>query len=287
VQYEGAPPQMLTALVRFSGLPPPSRQSVDRESRDGRLDTRRPRDAVDSLFWLEGEIAMAHFYSWFPGDYMRDTAHLSMVEDAAYRRLIDSYYMTGKLQAIACVLLRVCRAVTPEEQDAVSKVATEFFTERNGYLFNEKIEHELARSRSVSLSRSESGKRGASEKKRRRSAMEAAIAKANAMASASANELANQQQPIPSVYTVGKPTVTAAPSSAPSSPKEVIFTLGVSILTGQGDKESQARSFLGKFAGKDEAKLAEVIGYLAANPKVQAKGYIAGAFKPEARELVI
>lgn len=74
---------------------------------------------------------------------------------------------------------------------------------------------------------------------------------------------------------------------APSNPKETIFTLGVSILTEQGEKESQARTFLGKFAGKDEAKLAEVIGHLAANPKVQAKSYIAGAFKSEERGLVL
>lgn len=92
--------------------------------------------------------------------------------------------------------------------------------------------------------------------------------------------------PVP-VYTVSKDTVTATPSNPPSSPREVIFGLGISILTGQGEKESQARSFLGKFAGKDEAKLAEVIGYLAANPKVQAKGYIAGAFKPEERRMVL
>jgi len=74
---------------------------------------------------------------------------------------------------------------------------------------------------------------------------------------------------------------------APSNPKETIFTLGVSILTEQGEKESQARTFLGKFAGKDEAKLAEVIGHLAANPKVKAKSYIAGAFKQEERGLVL
>lgn len=67
---------------------------------------------------------MAHFYSWFPGDYMRDTAHLSMVEDAAYRRLLDAYYMAEKVSANADVLLRVCRAVTDEEKAAVVKVAS-------------------------------------------------------------------------------------------------------------------------------------------------------------------
>lgn len=78
----------------------------------------------------------------------------------------------------------------------------------------------------------------------------------------------------------------AVPSS-PLNPKEIIFDLGVSILTKTGTNESGARSFLAKFAKQDEGKLAEVVGYLAANPKVEPKAYIAAAFKPEARGLVI
>lgn len=226
---------------------------------------------------------MAHFYSWFPGDYMRDTTHLSMVEDAAYRRLLDAYYMAEKVSAIANVLLRVCRAVTDEEKAAVLKVASEFFEVRDGHLFHEKVEKEIAWSRTKSTNRSIAGKKGAAVTNSKRSANAAA----NAAANATANGSANGRLPIPSVYTEGKPSVTAAPSSAPSNPKEIIFTLGVSILTGQGERESSARAFLGKFAGQDEAKLAEVIGHLAAHPKVQAKSYIAGAFKPEERGLVI
>lgn len=88
------------------------------------------------------------------------------------------------------------------------------------------------------------------------------------------------------VNAVDKSTV-ATSLPPPTNPKEIIFKLGVSILTEQGEKEAQARSFLGRFAGKDEAKLAEVIGHLATHPKVQAKAYIAGAFKPEERGLVL
>lgn len=62
---------------------------------------------------------MGHFYSWFPGDYLRDTGHLSMIEDAAYRRLLDAYYMAGKVSANVEVLLRVCRAIQEEEQGLV------------------------------------------------------------------------------------------------------------------------------------------------------------------------
>lgn len=80
---------------------------------------------------------------------------------------------------------------------------------------------------------------------------------------------------------------TATPSSPPSDPKKTLFDLGVSILTKTGDTEKSARSFLAKFAKQDEGKLGEVLGHLAAHPKVEPKSYIAAAFKPEARELVI
>jgi uncharacterized protein YdaU (DUF1376 family) len=35
-----------------------------------------------------------HYYQFNIGDYIKDTAHLELVEDAIYRRLIDHYYMT-------------------------------------------------------------------------------------------------------------------------------------------------------------------------------------------------
>ena len=34
-----------------------------------------------------------NYYEHHLGDYVRDTAHLSMLEDAAYRRLLDAYYI--------------------------------------------------------------------------------------------------------------------------------------------------------------------------------------------------
>lgn len=81
--------------------------------------------------------------------------------------------------------------------------------------------------------------------------------------------------------------MTASPSSSPPDPKKAIFDLGVSILTKTGTTEGGARSFLAKYAKQDEGKLAEVLGHLAANAKVEPKAYIAAAFKPEVRGLVI
>lgn len=236
----------------------------------------------------------AHFYAWFPGDYARVTAHLSMIEDAAYRRLLDAYYMSGKVSANAEILMRVCRAITADEQAAVKKIAAEFFEVRNGYLFNEKVEHELTRSRAIAEKRRDAGKRGAAKTNGNKSANAAANAGANAGASDAANMPASNrqttQQPIPT-YSVSKDTGAAAPFSpsatVPADPKKHLFDLGVSILTHAGDTDKNARSFLAKHAKQDEAKLAEVIGHLAAHPKIEPKSYIVAAFKPEVRGLAL
>lgn len=231
-----------------------------------------------------------HFYAWFPGDYSRDTAHLSMIEDAAYRRLLDAYYMSGKVQAIASVLLRVCRAITPEEQSAVERVADEFFNVVDGYLHHEKVERELARSRALSGKRSEAGKHGAAIKKAKRKAIASTNGQAIAVSNALAIAQANDKQPIPT-YSVSKDTGAAAPFSpsatVPADPKKHLFDLGVSILTNAGDTDKNARSFLAKHANQNEAKLAEVIGHLAAHPKIEPKSYIVAAFKPEERRLAL
>lgn len=83
------------------------------------------------------------------------------------------------------------------------------------------------------------------------------------------------------------PARTAAPSCAEADPRKRLFDLGVSILTKTGDSEKTARSFLAKFAKQDEGKLGEVLGHLAAHPKVEPKSYIVGAFKPQTRGLAL
>jgi hypothetical protein len=83
-----------------------------------------------------------------------------------------------------------------------------------------------------------------------------------------------------------KNTVTNV-TDATASPREVIFDLGVKILTHHGNSEPSARSFLGKHARGNETKLAETIAYLAANPKIEPKAYIAKALQPKERRVVV
>lgn len=71
-----------------------------------------------------------NFYEHHLGDYLRDTAHLSMTEDGAYRRLIDAYYIRlGPLPLVRKDLYRLVRAAQKNERTAVDTVLAEFFTE--------------------------------------------------------------------------------------------------------------------------------------------------------------
>ncbi len=91
------------------------------------------------------------WYPHYPGDYMRDTGHLSLMEDGAYRRLMDYYYASGKpLPAIAEQLLRICRAFAGDEADAVLSVLRQFFVLRDGAYHNERCDSEIAKAESIS-----------------------------------------------------------------------------------------------------------------------------------------
>lgn len=89
---------------------------------------------------------MAFWYSWHPGDYARDTADLSPLEDLYFRRLLDSYYATGTLPADYYRLYAICRAVTLKERAAVKLVSDRFFIRRrDGNLSNRRADKELAK----------------------------------------------------------------------------------------------------------------------------------------------
>jgi hypothetical protein len=81
----------------------------------------------------------------------------------------------------------------------------------------------------------------------------------------------------------------AAPqkTEAPLKPADVIWTLGVRLLTEKGASEDAARAFLGKHAKGAESQLAEVIGHLATHPKVDPKAYISKAMQPKTAQVVL
>jgi uncharacterized protein YdaU (DUF1376 family) len=69
-----------------------------------------------------------NYYEHHLGDYMRDTAHLSLIEDGVYRRLIDAYYAREKpLPTEVSECCKLARVSGKKERDAVRYILREFF----------------------------------------------------------------------------------------------------------------------------------------------------------------
>ena len=102
---------------------------------------------------------MSIWYAHYPGDYGRDTAHLSLAMHGAYRLLLDHYFSTAKpLPTDPSALYRICRAFDEAEKGAVDSVVHQFFVLQNDGYHNRRADRELAiqaerRERSLALAR--------------------------------------------------------------------------------------------------------------------------------------
>ncbi len=133
---------------------------------------------------------MNPWHAFYPGDYLRDTAHLSLVEHGAYRLLLDHYYSTAvPLPAAKPALYRIARAFEDSERAAVDTVLEQFFEFREDGYHNTRADRELAKRTEHQLKLSGSGRRGA--EKRWRKSHPIADGQANSPASSQATSQAN------------------------------------------------------------------------------------------------
>ena len=101
------------------------------------------------------------WFAWFPADYRAKTAHLTYLQDAAYRRLLDAYYeRRGPLPANPGALYRLTSAMTDEEREAVNIVANEFFTNGDGLLKNTRCDAQIEKESLLQENWSKAGKAG-------------------------------------------------------------------------------------------------------------------------------
>jgi len=85
-----------------------------------------------------------NYYPFHIGDYASATRHLSWDEDAAYRRLLDTYYTTEK--PIPADLRAACRLVmaqTDSQREAVRVVLEEFFALTDAGWINKRADAEI------------------------------------------------------------------------------------------------------------------------------------------------
>ncbi len=85
-----------------------------------------------------------NFYPFHPGDYMLRTGHLSVIEDLAYRRLLDLYYINElPLQGTPDAIAHSIRMLAHVED--VSVVLEEFFVQTTEGYRHRRADHEIAK----------------------------------------------------------------------------------------------------------------------------------------------
>jgi uncharacterized protein YdaU (DUF1376 family) len=103
-----------------------------------------------------------NYYQHHLGDYLRDTAHLSILEDGVYHRLLAAYYVREKplpIEHRECC--KLARATTAVERKAVAYILEQFFSmETDGY-HQKRADEELAEYQSFIEKQRANGKSGA------------------------------------------------------------------------------------------------------------------------------
>lgn len=112
----------------------------------------------------EGIFAM-NYYKRHIGDYLKDTAHLTLLEHGVYARLLDVYY-TREGPIPDDQAARLIGARTKEERDALAAVLLEFFEAADGSVWVQpRCERELAAKEAKAETNRVNGARGGRPKK--------------------------------------------------------------------------------------------------------------------------
>lgn len=85
-----------------------------------------------------------NYYERHIGDYLKDTAHLSLLEHGVYTRLLDVYY-TREAGIPADQVARLIGARSKDERDALAAVLAEFFPIIDGLHTQSRSDREIAR----------------------------------------------------------------------------------------------------------------------------------------------
>lgn len=86
-----------------------------------------------------------NYYPFHIGDYVSATRHLSWEEDAAFRRLLDTYYTSEKPFPVDHrAVCRLVLATTDSQREAVKVVLDEFFVLTDSGWINRRADAEIA-----------------------------------------------------------------------------------------------------------------------------------------------
>jgi uncharacterized protein YdaU (DUF1376 family) len=108
-----------------------------------------------------------NYFELYPGDYLRDTAELTLTEHGAFLKLLMAYYSKEQpLPGAYDRLYMIAVAMSAADKAAVRKVADEFFPiGDDGFRHNIRVEEEIAKARArIDAARSNGSKGGRPKK---------------------------------------------------------------------------------------------------------------------------
>ena len=109
-----------------------------------------------------------HYYQFNIGDYASHTRHLSLLEDLAYRRLLDAYYLHEKPMNLDSAM--VARQIGMREHaDIVDIVLNEFFERMDGDFVHPRADKEIQAFKGKIQQASRAGKASAERRSNGRS----------------------------------------------------------------------------------------------------------------------
>ena len=104
------------------------------------------------------------YYRWFPGDYLRDTGSLTLLEHGVYRMLLDHYYCEGELPSEKKRLYHLLRAKKSSEINAINFIVEKYFSIDGERLVNRRANVEILKRKEFIEKQSIKGKRSAEVK---------------------------------------------------------------------------------------------------------------------------
>lgn len=107
---------------------------------------------------------IVNYYERHIGDYLKNTAHLSLLEHGIYTRLLDVYY-TREDGIPVDQVERLIGVRSKEERNALGDVLDEFFTVEKDVLHQARCDREIARYRKKAAHNREVGKLGGRPRK--------------------------------------------------------------------------------------------------------------------------
>lgn len=232
--------------------------------------------------WRTGTV---NYYEHHLGDYDGATAHLSWLEDCAYRRLLTCYYRNeSPIPADIKQACRLVRATTKQERAAVESVLREFFHPTDDGWRNARCDAEIDRFKEkASKARSSANARWSGKQTHREYDANALRTHNGSPCQRNANALPTQcegnalqtpdtrredSESLRRLRDSGVPPIVASAPEPPEDPLKTLWKLGVSILG------EDARTAIGKAIKRvGPGKVGEVLGYMAVRPPADPMPY--------------